>query len=93
MSKAVSGWYGIEELEVNMQTEDKHAFVNGLNELFIQCGAGRYDHLMSWPVHFMDEYDEGIPEGMQVMEYRGRKVDITCDSLTSIAREFVKLIG
>ncbi len=85
-------WMGIEGIE-EVSVEDKHGFVSAFQEALIKFGAGRYDHLKDEPVWYLDEYDEGIPEGMQVIEYRGRKVDITCDSLTSIAKEIVSLIA
>lgn len=71
------------DLEAN---EDKEGFVNALNEALIKHGNGRYDHLMDHPVR----YEES--NGIEVMGLRGRWVDITCDSLTSIMHEFMEIV-
>ncbi len=73
--------------------EDKHGFINDFQEALIKNGAGRYDHLMDNPVRYLDDCDDDIPKGMEVIEYKGRKVDITCDSLTSIAKVIISLIA
>jgi hypothetical protein len=67
--------------------EDKATFVSLLQEALISCGDGRYDHLMDKACH-INEYGS-----MTVLEYGNRKVDVTCDSLTSIAKEVIKLIA
>ena len=67
--------------------EDKEKFVNMLQEALIVCGGGRYDHLMDKSAHI----EEHGP--LTVLEYGNAKVDVTCDSLTSLAKEVIKLIA
>lgn len=71
------------DLEVG---EDKEGFVNALNEALIKHGNGRYDHLMDHPVRFESD------AGMDLLRATAGDVDVTCDSLTSIMREFSRLV-
>lgn len=68
--------------------EDKEGFVNAINEALIKHGNGRYDYLMDNPVHL----DDGVVAGTTVMRRGSCGVDVTCDSLTSIMREFSRLV-
>lgn len=67
--------------------ENKQQFVSLLQEALIQCGDGRYDHLMDKSAHI----EEHGP--LTVLEYGNAKVDVTADSLTSLAKEVIKLIA
>lgn len=67
--------------------ENKAKFIDMLQTALIECGDGRYDHLMDKHAH-ITEYGS-----MTVLEYGNAKVDVTADSLTSLAKEVIKLIA
>lgn len=68
--------------------ENKVQFVSDFQEALIKNGDGRYDCLMDEPF-YVNEEDYGDET---VLEYGSSRIDITVDSLTSIAREMTKLL-
>lgn len=67
--------------------ENKVQFVSDFQEALIKNGDGRYDHLRN-KSFFVREEGSG---NKTVLEYGSSRIDITVDSLTSIAREMTKL--
>ena len=74
-----------------MQNENKQQFVADFQAALINNGAGRYDDLIANPIGTAQDGDS-LYLLIDNNSY-GRRVDITCDSLTSIAREICKYIG
>ncbi|MEG0303680.1 hypothetical protein [Gordonibacter sp.] len=74
-----------------MQNENKQQFVADFQHALISNGAGRYDDLVACPFG-TEEVGDSLFLLIDNSAY-GRRVDITCDSLTSIAREMCKYVG
>lgn len=71
--------------------EDKRGFVEELNQMLINRGDGRYDHLRECPLMYVKvinpinplDYEEYISQGANM-------VNITGDSLTAILEDLHK---
>lgn len=67
--------------------EDKHAFVNDVVEALIKHGDGRYDWLMDRPI----VYDKD--GGIEWVEHRRVRYNVTGDSLTSLMSVIRHIVG
>ncbi len=66
--------------------ENKAQFVMDFQRALVDNGAGRYDDLIANPFGCIER------DGSTMVVLDGRCVDVTCDSLTSIAKEMCKLV-
>lgn len=64
-----------------MSNEDKALFVRRLNDALIECGAGRYDHLIDEPMEYERRGD------LEFVACGDRRANVTCDSLPALMKD------
>ena len=69
-----------------MQYEDKALFVQRLNEALVECGAHRYDSLISDPLVY-EASEDGSDEHVYVRSAPYRKANVHTDSLPAMLHD------